>query len=209
MRMVTPFSLVLLMFALAIPGWTDDQEKATKEIRKISSIAVDTNMRSLVNRAMADALKVKRLDLVKERQDANLNYGDLFLAQQLMATGAKMEDIGVQLKAGKSIFDVANENHANWKQINSDAKKLNRKIDDSIESYFTDSKKETKLDQADNYDAKTDKVAADSKITKEEFADAQFRYQHLRSLVSAQSGDDDNQGPGAQTPSAPTGRGSH
>lgn len=209
MRMVTPFSLVLLMFALAIPGWTDDQEKATKEIRKISAISVDTNMRSVVNRTMADALKVKRLDLVKERQEASLNYGDLFLAHQLIASGAKMEDISAQLKAGKSIFDIANEDHANWKQINTDAKKLNRKIDENIESYITDSKKEAKLDQADNYDGKADKVAADAKITKEEFADAQFRYQHLRDLVGANSGDDDNQGPGTQTPNVPTGRGSH
>ncbi len=207
MKRITPFSLLLLTFALAIPGWTDDQEKATKEIRKISSISVDVTMRSVVNRTMADALRVKRLDLVKERQEANLNYGDLFLVHHLIASGAKMEDIGAQLKAGKSIFDIANGNHANWKQINTDAKKLNRKIDDNIESYFSDSKKEAKLDQADNYDAKTDKVPADAKITKDEFADAQFRYQRLREMVGSQSGDQENEGP--QTPTVPTGRGSH
>jgi hypothetical protein len=50
-------------------------------------------MRSIVNRTMADMLKVNRLDLVKQRQELNLNYGALFLVRQLTAGGAKMEDI--------------------------------------------------------------------------------------------------------------------
>ena len=57
-------------------------------------------MRSIVNRTMADMLKARRLDLVKERQDLNMNYGGPFLLQQLTAGGAKMEDIAAQLKAG-------------------------------------------------------------------------------------------------------------
>ena len=70
-------------------AFADDQEKATKEIKKITSISVDSNMRSIVNRTMADMLKARRLDLVKERQDMNLNYGGLFLAQQLAASGSQ------------------------------------------------------------------------------------------------------------------------
>ena len=187
MRRVTICFFVLIFpVAFAITASADDQEKGTKEIKKITSISVDSNMRSVVNRTMADMLKVKRLDLAKERQEMNLNYGDLFLMHQLTAGGAKMEDIAAQLKTGKKIFDIANDNHANWKQINSEAKKLNKKIDDNIEKYFADSKKQAALDQADEYDAKADKVAADSDISKDEYADAQKRYQQLHDMASSQ-----------------------
>jgi hypothetical protein len=190
--------VLVFTVALAMAAFADDQEKATKEIKKITSISVDGNMRSVVNRSMADMLKVRRLDLVKERQDLNVNYGGLFLVHQLTAAGAKMEDIAAQLKAGKKIFDIANDDHANWKQINSDAKKLNKKIDDNIEKYFMDSKKLAALDQTDEYDAKADHVAADSDISKDEYADAQSRYQHLHDLASSQSptGDANTLNPG-------------
>jgi hypothetical protein len=187
MKAVTIRFLVLVFtVALAMAAFADDQEKAIKEIKKITSISVDSNMRSVVNRTMADMMKVARLDLVKERQDTNLNYGGLFLAHQLTAGGVKMEDIEAQLKSGKKIFDIANGDHANWKQINSDAKKLNKKIDDNIEKYLIDSKKQAATDQADKYDAQADKVAADSDISKDEYAEAQSRYQHLHDMASSQ-----------------------
>jgi len=172
--------------ALALVALADDQEKATKEIKRITSISVDSNMRSIVNRTIADMLKANGMDLVKERKEVNLNYGDLFLAQQLAASGVKMEDLAAQLKAGKTIFDIANANHANWKEINSGAKNLNKKIDDNIDKYFRDTKKQTALNQADGYDAKADKVPADSNISKDEYAAAQKRYQQLHDLTTAQ-----------------------
>ena len=186
--------------AFSLTAFADDQDKATKEIKKITSISVDSNMRAIVNRTMADMLKAKRLDLVKERQDMNLNYGDLFLAQQLAASAVKMDDIAAQLKAGKTMLDIANANHANWKEINSDAKKLNKKIDDNIEKSFTDAKKQAALNMADDYDAKADKVPADSNISKDEYAEAQARYTHLHDAAGAglPTGDANgiNQGPG-------------
>jgi hypothetical protein len=211
MRTVTVRSclfLCVIALALAVTALADDQEKATTEIKRITSISVDANMRSIVNRTMADMLKVNRLDLVKQRQELNLNYGALFLAHQLTAGGAKMEDIAAQLKGGKKIFDIANASHANWKQINSEAKKLNKKIDENIEKYFTDTKKQTALNQTD-YDAKADKVPADSDISKDEYADAQNRYQHLHDLANAQlpTGDANtrNSGAGAGSPGGVTG----
>src|ERR1700691_109716 len=171
--------------ALALVALADDQEKATKEIKRITSISVDSNMRSIVNRTIADMLKANGMDLVKERKEVNLNYGDLFLAQQLAASGVKMEDLAAQLKAGKTVLDIANANHANWKQINSDAKKLNKKIDDNIEKYFSDTKRQTALNMADDYDAKADKVPADSNITKDEYAEAQTRYTRLHDAAGA------------------------
>src|SRR5580658_2973616 len=192
------FFVLLFTLALAMNALADDQDKATKEIKKITSISVDSNMRAIVNRTMADTLKAKRLDLVKERQDMNLNYGDLFLAQQLAATGVKMEDIAAQLKAGKTIFDIANANHANWKEINSEAKKLNKKIDDNIEKSFTDAKKQAALNMGGDYDAKADKVPADSNISKDEYAEAQARYTHLHDAAGAglPTGDANTMNPG-------------
>jgi hypothetical protein len=211
MRAVTVrscFFLCAIALALAVTALADDQEKATTEIKRITSISVDANMRSIVNRTMADMLKVNRLDLVKQRQELNLNYGALFLAHQLTAGGAKMEDIAAQLKAGQKISDIANASHANWRQISSEAKKLNKKIDESIEKYFTDTKKQTALNQAD-YDAKADKVPADSDISKDEYADAQNRYQHLHDQANAQlpTGDANtrNSGAGAGSPAGVTG----
>ena len=192
--------------AFSLTAFADDQEKGTKEIKKITSIAVDTNMRAIVNRTMADLLKAKRLDLVKQRQDMNLNYGDLFLAQQLAASGVKMDDIAAQLKSGKTVLDIANANHANWKEINSEAKKLNKKIDDNIEGYFHDGKKLAAIDRADQYNPQADKVPADTEINKDEYADAQKRYQHLHDLTFAQlpTGDanvrNSGQGSGAPVP---------
>jgi hypothetical protein len=205
MRTVVPRFLVLVCtVALAMAAFADDQEKAAKEIKKITSISVDANMRSIVNRSMADMLKVRRLDLVKERQNLNVNYGGLFLVYQLTAAGAKMDDITAQLKAGKKVFDVASDNHANWKEINSEAKKLNKKIDDNMQKYFMDTKKLASLDQADEYDAKADHVAADSDISKDEYADAQKRYQQIHDLASSQlpTGDANGVNPGAGVPPA-------
>ena len=207
---VTCLSLLVFTVALTLAAFADDQEKATKEIKRITSISVDSNMRSVVNRSMADMLKARRLDLVKERQNLNVNYGGLFLVHQLTAGGAKMDDIAAQLKAGKKILDIANDDHANWKEINSEAKKLNKKIDDNIEKYFMDSKKLAALDQTDEYDAKADHVAADSDISKDEYADAQSRYQHLHDLASSQlpTGDANgvNQGPGVPPAAASSGK---
>jgi hypothetical protein len=179
------FFVLLFTVALAMAAFADDQEKATKEIKRITSISVDSNMRAIVNRTTADMLKANRLDLVKERQNMNLTYGDLFLAQELAASGVKMDDIAAQLKSGKTMVDIANANHANWKQINSEAKKLNKKIDDNIEKYFSDTKKQTALNMADDYDAKADKVPADTSISKDEYAEAQSRYTRLHDASGA------------------------
>jgi len=177
---------VLLILAFTVPAFADDQEKAQKEIKKITSITADANMRALVNRTLAEMLNMKRLDLVKERQTTNLNYGGIFLAQQLVAGGAKMDDIAAQLKSGKSIFDIANDDHANWKQIGNEAKKVNKKIDENIEKYFQYTKKETEKNQADDYVVQDDRVQADADVSKQDYADAQSRYQHLHDIAASQ-----------------------
>jgi hypothetical protein len=211
MKFATRLLIALFVLALAVPAFADDQEKAQKEIKKITAISTDANMRSVVNLSMSELLNAKRLDLVKERQDMNLNYGGLFLAHQLVAGGAKMDDIATQLKAGKNIFDIANDQHANWKQINDTAKKANKKIDDNMGKWFQNNKKQAERDTADDYVAQQDRVAADNDVSKQEMADAQSRYQHVHDIIGAQlpTGDANTRanGPGnmgspvSQTPS--------
>ena len=205
MKFATRFLIVLVALAIAVPAFADDQEKAQKEIKKITAITTDNNMRSVVNSSMSEMLNVKRLDLVKERQDMNLNYGGLFLAYQLIAGGAKMEDIATQLKAGKNIFDIANDQHANWKQINDAAKKANKKIDDNMGKWFINNKKQAERDNADDYVAQQDRVAADNDVGKQELADAQSRYQHVHDQVGAQlpTGDANTRNNSAGTFAAP------
>jgi hypothetical protein len=181
----------IFLLVLTIPLFADDQEKALKEIKDITSFSVDSNMRSIVNRTMADMLKVKRTDLVKQRQDMNLTYGNLFLANELAAGGMKMDDIAAQLKAGKSMKDVAGTS-ANWKQIASEAKKLNHKIDENVEKYLQNPKKEAAQDQADDYNSAADKVAADQGLSKDEYAEAQKRYQRLVAISGASPTGDAN-----------------
>jgi len=178
MKYKVRFVLPLLALAMAVPAFAaNDQEKAEKEIKMVSSIAVDASTRSIVNRSEAELLGVKRLDLVKERQAMNIPYGTLLVAHELVSAGAKMDDIAAQLKAGKSIFDIANDQHANWKQIASEAKKLNKKIDDNLVKHFQNAKGEKERDTADDYDAQADRVPVDSAVSKDDFAGAQTRYQ--------------------------------
>jgi hypothetical protein len=206
-------SLLVVVLALAaIPAFGDDQEKAQKEIKKITAIASDQNTRGVVNRSISEMLNVKRLDLVKDRQDTNLNYGGLFLALELTSTGAKMDDIAAQLKAGKTIFDIANGQHPNWKQINDQAKKLNHKIDDNLAKALQDPKKEAGRDNAADYDVHQDRVASDSDASKDELAEAQRRYQ--QALSGGNSNMDMSANPNSQSGNAmgnsnPTGGGKH
>jgi hypothetical protein len=186
MKFAARFLIVLVALAVALPALADDQEKAQKEINKITSITADANMRATVNRTMAEMLNVKRLDLEKERQTANLTYGGIFLAHQLMASGAKLDDIAASIKSGKSIFDVANEQHANWKRINDAAKKMNKKIDENIEKYFQNTKKETEKNSADDYVVQDDRTQADANMSKQDLAEAQSRYQHLHDQAASQ-----------------------
>jgi hypothetical protein len=126
---------------------------------------------------VADTLGAKRPALVMERRTMNLNYGDLFVAHALLKNGAKMEDIATQLKARKDIGQIANEQHADWKQIAADAKKLNSKVEDNLYKHFINSKVDFDRDQAEKYDPTFDGVSADNDVSKGEIADAEHTYQ--------------------------------
>lgn len=166
-----------LLLATSAFAFGDDQQKAIKELSKVTAMASDGTGRTVVNQSMAEMLNAKRPDLVIERRNTGLNYGSLFIAHALTAAGAKMDDVATQLKAGKKIQDLANEQHANWKQIADDAKKLNAKIDDNLYKRFLDTPKAKEGDQADKYDLVLDGVPADNTASENELAQAGDRYQ--------------------------------
>ena len=172
-----PFlSLVLVALILAIPAFGDDQQKAEKQLHKITAMATDATGRRVTSATVADALGAKRPDLVLERRTMNLNYGDLYVAHVLVKGGAKMEDIAAQLKAGKKFDQIANDLHADWKQIAADGKKLNAQMEDNIYKHFLDGKPLTERDTAENYDPTIDGVAADNDISKDDIAEAERIY---------------------------------
>ena len=168
--------VILVATALARPAWGDDEQKAEKQLHKVTAMATDATGRRVVSATVADTLGVKRPDLVMERRTMNVNYGDMFIAHQLVKQGAKMDDIAAQLKSGKKMADIANAQHLDWKQVAGDAKKLNSKIEDNLYKHFLNGKADAERDAAENYDPTIDGVAADSDVSKDEIADAEHTY---------------------------------
>ncbi len=170
-------SVALLALAVSVSASGGDQQKAEKQLRKVTAMATDGTGRRVVSITVADMLGAKRPDLVNERRTMGINYGDLFLAHTLVKNGAKMEDIAAQIKAKKSMADIANDQHADWKQIAADAKKLNSKVEDNLYKHFVNGKADLARDQADKYDPTFDGVAADNDVSKDEIAEAGDTYQ--------------------------------
>jgi hypothetical protein len=166
-----------VVFALPAASPADDQTKAENELRKVTALALDPAARPLVSQAVAEFLKVSRADLVRERHAANVNYGCVFLIYRLATSGTAVEGISAQLQAGKTIWDVWNEQHADWQKITRDAKKLNERIEAAFYNFFRDRRPDAGRGSLDGYDAAKDSVAADQEgLTKQDVAAAQDTY---------------------------------
>jgi hypothetical protein len=166
----------MVWFGLAGPTWADDQQKAEKQLHKITAMATDATGRRVVSSTVADWLEAKRPDLVTERRAMNINYGDLYIAHQLVKQGMKSEDIAAQLKSGKKMVEIANAQHLDWKEVAGDAKKLNTKMEDNLYKHFLNGKADADRDAAEGYDPTIDGVAADNDVSKDEIADAEHTY---------------------------------
>jgi len=66
MRLPTHLCGALLALAMAIPSFGDDQQKAEKQLHKITAMATDGTGRRVVSITLADALGAKRLGLLHE-----------------------------------------------------------------------------------------------------------------------------------------------
>jgi hypothetical protein len=181
---------LLFLFFCLIPLFAaaDDQQKAHKTLNKVTAMTADPSGKRAVSLAMSQSLSVTRAELVQRRQAMNLNYGELFVAYQMVKTGARIDDIAAKMKTGKTVWQAADEAHADWKQIGNEAKKLSGKMDTNLLAHFANRKADTERDRADGYDPSVDTVAADIDVTKQDIADAQERYVFLRDHTNAGSG---------------------
>src|SRR5579884_1480816 len=127
---------ILLIAASAIPVFSDDREKAAKQIRMMTALSRDDTVRSIISRAFADTFKVQRSELVAERKSLGLNYGALFLANELASSGCKMQQISSAVRAHQTMLEISNSCQANWKRIAADAKKMTNRINDGIYKHF-------------------------------------------------------------------------
>jgi hypothetical protein len=181
--------LVVALFATT--GFADDKQKAEKQIRKITAMATDKTGRRMVSVSMADSFKTPRPSLVEQRRLLGLDYGSFFLARELQGKGPLQSDLAAQLKSGKSVWQIAQEQHADWGRIAADAKKLNAQVDDGVYRHFLN-KKNNEADQQrdldDKYDPVRDAVRTDFDVTPKEMADAQARYIFWRDQAGLLSG---------------------
>lgn len=171
------FTLLLL---LAIPAFGDDQQKAQKEITRVTAMAADFDGRRVVNLSLSEMFKVTRPSLVELRAKTGLNYGGLFIAEELMQKGANPDDLATKLKTGTSIGDIANQQHVDWKDMMQESKKLNAAIDGNLYNFFLGKKETVAQDTADKYDVHYDGVKADGELTQQEIDGAQKRYLALK-----------------------------
>jgi len=178
-RRVCLFTGVLVL-TIAVRAFGGDQQKAENQLHKITAMATDPTGRRVVSITVADILEAKRVNLVLERRAMNVNYGDLFIAHILVRMGARMEDIAAQLNSGRKIGQIANAQHADWKQLVAEAKKLNATMENNLYKHFVNATADTARDVADGYDPNVDGVAADNDVSKDDIADAQRVYQLWR-----------------------------
>jgi hypothetical protein len=171
--------LFLLFFLVPLLAASDEQQKAHKILRQVTAMAIDPAGKRAVSLAMSDHLSVTRSELAQRRHAMNMNYGDLFVACELVKSGAKMDDIAAKMKIGKTIWQTADDMHADWKQIASEAKKLNGRVDVKLLGHFTNTKTESERDKTDGYDPFLDTVKADNEVSQQEIDDAQQRYMFL------------------------------
>lgn len=180
-------SLTLLILVAVLPALASDQDKARKELDKITAMTADATGRRVVNSSMAQVLNAKRFDLLMERRKNEINYGSLFLMHQLIGNGAKPDDISAQLKSGKNMYQIADEQKVDWKKITEQAKAMNERIDKDLFDHFTGAKTaaEKKQDEDDNYNIIYDGVKADNDISNDAIERAGERYQNIRARAEA------------------------
>src|SRR6516162_7064499 len=117
MRHFALFLLLVLCLAAAQPAGADDQQKAEKQLKRITAMSTDVVGRRMVSKSMADMLTLPRLQLVQERRSMNLSYGDLFAAHVLLREGVAMGDIAAKLRSGKTMTQIVDDQKGSWKQV--------------------------------------------------------------------------------------------
>jgi hypothetical protein len=183
------FVLVLLLtVGVVAHAFGDDQQKAESQLNKMNGMAAYTTIRRFVNLTLADQFNVKRSALVQQRQELNLNYGNLFLLHEVLAHGAKIEDVTAELKKGKNLVQIANDQRLDWKQIAAEGKRVNGKIEENLYGYLIRDKADMAHETAESYVPATDSAPADMGARQKDTDAAQDTYDHWRELAGKRAG---------------------
>jgi len=188
MRRVVVCATVLISLSSLVYADDKEKEKAEKQIRMMTAMSRDDTARSIISRTFADSFKMQRAAMVVERRNLGLNYGSLFLMQELLESGMRMEQIVEQLRARKSVLAITNATHADWRRIAADAKKMNNRIDDAIYKHFLHTKPDEARDKLDHYNPRQDLVRADADATPDDVMKAQSEYVFWRNQAAPLSG---------------------
>lgn len=173
------WGVFLFFVTTSMAASSDDRQKAETQVRKITAMATDKVGRQLVSLSISDTFKLPRPAMVAVRRAMSLDYGSFFVAQELAAGGAIAADISGELRTGKTIWQIGDERHADWKKIAADAKKQNARIEDYIYRHFLNKKNyeaDEERDAVDKYSIIVDAVPTDFNVTPQEMVDAQARY---------------------------------
>jgi hypothetical protein len=176
MNFLVRVCVAMLITTTAVSAFGDEQKKAEKELHKITAMATDPTGRRVVSITVADMLGAKRPGLVMERRAMNLNYGDLIIAYRLAKNGTKMADIATQLKSGKTVLQIAVEQHIDWNELCEETKKLNSKVEDHLYRHFLNASADTTRDVAEGYDPTIDGVSADNDVSEDDIEEARRTY---------------------------------
>jgi hypothetical protein len=177
--------LLFLLIPSLLLAASDERQKAHKILNRVTAMAIDPAGKRAVSVAMSQHLSVGRAELAQRRRAMNVNYGELFIVCELIKSGMKMDDFAARVKTGKTVWQIADEQHADWKQIGSEAKKLSSKVDSYLLGHFVNHKAEVERDRTDGYNPFLDTVRADNKVSQQELEDAQDRYVFLRDHAGA------------------------
>jgi len=184
MRYAVRWIAIILVLAAAVPAFSDDQKSAEKQIAKIKAMAWDQTAREAVNKSVADTFKVDRNQLIQARRLMNIDYGSMFLLQEIAATGVNMDELAGEIKGGKTAVQIANDRKVDWKKIQADAKKMNQLIEKSLFNQLGKPNTTKAEDTAAKYDPATDGLAVDNEVPPDQISEAGDTFSRIKNLVS-------------------------
>ena len=184
MRSAVRWMAIILVLAAAVPAFSDDQKGAEKQIAKIKAMAWDQTAREAVNKSVADTYKLDRNQLIQARRLLNIDYGSMFLLQEISATGVSMDELGGEIKGGKTAVQIANERKVDWKKIQADAKKMNALIEKSLFDQLGKPNSTKAAETAAHYDPATDGLAVDNEVPADQISEAGDTFRRISGLVT-------------------------
>lgn len=175
---------IILVLAAAVPAFSDDQKGAEKQIAKIKAMAWDQTAREAVNKSVADTFKADRNQLIQARRLMNVDYGSMFLLQEISSAGASMDELAAEIKSGKTAVQIANERKVDWKKIQADAKKMNSVIEKNLFDQLSRPNTTKAADNAAHYDPTTDGLGVDNDVPKDQITEAGDTYNRIKNMAA-------------------------